>query len=180
MYVKVEWPSKNAERKLPGDLESLGKLPVRGTYKQIANAAWKNTNIKKQLQLLMFNDINRECSDLCSRKNPSCLRGPNKETMLKFSIEHFNKELKERAPLTFSVLVAASVNRRSRSRANKNGLNIETFWSPAVGMAAAVCLRNRSRFMNALQLLITIFNYHSGWQVCISFFIFNLILYIFF
>ena len=45
---------------------------------------------------------------------------------------------------------------------------METFWSPAVGMAAAVCLKNRSRFMNALQLLITIFNCHSGWQVCIS------------
>ncbi|CAB3986286.1 Hypothetical predicted protein, partial [Paramuricea clavata] len=168
VYVKVEWPSKNAERKLPGDLESLGKMLVRGTYKQIANAAWKNTSIKKQLQLLMLNDINRECSDLCSRKNPSCLRSPNKENMLKFSIEHFNKELKKRAPLTFSVLVAASVNPRSRSRANKNGLNIETFWSPAVGMAAAVCLRNRSRFMNALQLLITIFNYHSGWQATLA------------
>lgn len=123
----------------------------------------------------MLNDINQECSDLCSRKNPSCLRSPNKENILKFSMEHFNKELKEWAPLTFSVLVAASVNPQSRSRANKNGLNIETFWSPAVGMAAAVCLRNRSRFMNALQLLITIFNYHSGWQVCISIFIFNTI-----
>ncbi len=29
--------------------------------------------------------------------------------------------------------------------------------------------------MNVLQLLITIFNYHSGWQVCISIFIFNTI-----
>ena len=73
------------------------------------------------------------------------------------------------------MLVAASVNPQSRSRANKNGLNIETFWSPAVGMAAAVCLRNRSRFMNVLQLLITIFNFHSGWQVCISILIFNTI-----
>jgi hypothetical protein len=43
----------------------------------------------------MLNDINQECSDLCSRKNPSCLRSPNKENILKFSMEHFNKELKE-------------------------------------------------------------------------------------
>lgn len=110
VYVKVEWPSKNAERQLSNDLESLGKMLVRGTYKQIANAAWKNASIKKQLQLLMLKDIKRECCDLCSRKNPSCLRSPNKESMLNFSIEKLNKELKERAPLTFSVLVAASVN----------------------------------------------------------------------
>ena len=168
--VKVEWPSKNAERKLPSDLESLGKMLVRGTYKQIANAAWKNLNIKKELKLLILKEINRECSGLCSRKNPSCLRSPDKESILKFSMENLNKELKERAPMTLSVLVAASVNPHSRSVANKNGLNMETFWSPAVGMAAAVCLKNRSRFMNALQLLITIFNYHSGWQVCIFYF----------
>ena len=38
--IKVTWPSKDAERKLPEDLESLGKMLARGTYKQIANAAW--------------------------------------------------------------------------------------------------------------------------------------------
>ena len=37
--VRVKWPSKDAERKLPEDLESLGKMLVRGTYKQIALAA---------------------------------------------------------------------------------------------------------------------------------------------
>ena len=35
--IKVNWPSKpNRERKLPEDLESLGKMLARGTYKQIA------------------------------------------------------------------------------------------------------------------------------------------------
>ncbi len=59
VFVKVEWPSKNAERKLPSDLESLEKMLVRGTYKQVANAAWKNINIKKQLKQLMLSEINR-------------------------------------------------------------------------------------------------------------------------
>ena len=45
--VRVQWPSKDTERKLPDDLESLGKMLVRGTYKQIANATCKNPHIRK-------------------------------------------------------------------------------------------------------------------------------------
>lgn len=162
--VRVEWPSKTYERQLSSDLESLGKMLVRGTYKQIANAVWKCDRLKKQIHLLVLKDVDRECTNLCSKKNPSCLRSPSKEEILKFSMKAINKELKERAPLTFSVLVAASVNTRSRSKQNtRTG---DDFWSPAVAMAAAVCLKNRSKYMNALQLLITIFSYHSGWQVC--------------
>ena len=36
--VKVKWPSQDWERKLPEDLTSLGKMLVRGTFKQIAAA----------------------------------------------------------------------------------------------------------------------------------------------
>ena len=96
------------------------------------------------------------------------LRSPSKDNILKISIEGFNRELKERAPLTFSMLVATSVNKVfGKAKAKNNEINVDCFWFPAVGMAAAVCLRNRSKFMNAMQLLITIFNYHSGWQVII-------------
>ena len=95
------------------------------------------------------------------------LRSPSKDNILKISIEGFNRELKERAPLTFSMSVATSDNPRSKAKAKNNEINVDCFWFPAVGMAAAVCLRNRSKFMNAMQLLITIFNYHSGWQVII-------------
>ena len=51
--IKVKWPSKDAERKLPKDLESLGKMLVRGRYKQIANAAWQNKSLKNELTELM-------------------------------------------------------------------------------------------------------------------------------
>ena len=72
--IKVKWPSKDAERKLPEDLESLGKMLARGTYKQIANAAWQNKSLKKELTELVQKDIEKECSHLCSKKDPSCLR----------------------------------------------------------------------------------------------------------
>ena len=38
-------------------------------------------------------------------------------------------------------------------------------WKTAVGVAAAICLRNRSRNMIALQVLIAIINHHLGFMV---------------
>ena len=73
--VKVKWPSKpDKERKLPECLESLGKMLVRGTYKQIASAAWKNDAIRQELIELMARDVDKECTQLCSKKDTCCLR----------------------------------------------------------------------------------------------------------
>ena len=55
-------------------------------------------------------------------------------------MEGLNKELKERAALTFATLVAASTNPRSKAWL-KEKVAVENFWSPAIGMAAAVCLK---------------------------------------
>ena len=66
--VKVAWPSKTVEKSLHPDLESLGKMLVRGTFKQIANAAWRSKHIRKHLTVFMLQEIDKECSNLCSRK----------------------------------------------------------------------------------------------------------------
>ena len=76
--------------------------------------------------------------------------------MLDFSMEKLCSEVEDRAPMLHTVLSTAAINRRSRA---------ETETPAAVGMAAAVCLRNRSRYMIAVQFLITNFLYHSNWLV---------------
>lgn len=172
VFCKVKWPSKDKERKLPDDLESLGKMLVRGTYKQIANAVWKNERIKKELTALIGKEIDNECIHLCSDKNPSCLRKTDKESVLSFTMEKFYNELQKRAPLFHSVLSAASVSSRSRSKEPK----YEVIHA-ATAMAAAVCLRSRSKFMIAAQLMITILLYHSNWLVSYSFVFFVIILF---
>ena len=96
--VKVKWPSKpDKERKLPESLESLRKMLVRGTYKQIANAAWKNDAIRRELIELVAQDVDKECTQLCSKKDPSCLRKTDKESMLSFTMENLYEELKVKA-----------------------------------------------------------------------------------
>lgn len=78
--------------------------------------------------------------------------------MLLFTLEKFSSELEERAPLFHSLLAAASFNPRSRAKTSQNEF-------VAVAMAGAVCLKNRSKYLIAVQLLITIFLYHSSWLV---------------
>lgn len=159
VFVRVEWPSGKVEKQLHPGLESLGKMIVRGTYQQIARAAWSNIQLRKNLELLFLKEVDKECANLCSRKNPSCLRSPKKEDLLDFSFEKQSEELVKRAPLFYSTLVTASVNRKKTSD--------KTAWITATSMASAVLLRNRSPYMNAIQLMLGMFLYHSNWAVSI-------------
>ena len=99
------------------------------------------------LTALVQKDIEKECSHLCSEKDPKCLRKTSKDDMLSFSMEKLAMEIQERAQLSHSILSAAAVNRKSKAK------------NPAV------CLRNRSQYMIAVQLLITDFFFHSNWLV---------------
>ena len=105
--------------------------------------------------------IDSECSSLCSKKQPSCLQSPSKDQLLEFSFENLEKELYQRAPFTHAILQTACVNRRNADKRNE--------WIPSVGMAAAVLLRSKSTRMNAVQLLLNIFLYHSSWTVCMKY-----------
>ena len=159
--VKLQWPSQTRERHLPEDLQSLGKMLVRGTYKQIANAAWNNPIIRKHLQILAVKQVDNECHNLCSRKEPSCLRSPTKSQLLDFSFEKLERELERRAPFTHAVLRTSCVNKRNSKERSQ--------WVPTIGMAASIILRNKSSRLNAVQVLLSIFLYHSSWTVGIRF-----------
>ena len=88
------------------------------------------------------------------------LRKTAKEDILKFSLTALEEELKAQMPLFRSVLLAASV-RRNKEKSSDH------FWMPAVCMASAICLKNRSVYMTAMRLLNTIFIQHSGLMVCL-------------
>ena len=92
---------------------------VRGTYRQIAHAAWKNSSVQKDITQLMRKDIETEAMEKASEE----------------------------------------INSKSRAKQEC------TTHLGAVAMAATVCLRNRSKYMIAAQLLLTIFLYHSNWLV---------------
>ena len=51
----------------------------RGTYVQIARAAWQDPKVREQLISLFLKEIDEECSGLCSSKDPSILRLRSKQ-----------------------------------------------------------------------------------------------------
>jgi hypothetical protein len=73
--VKVEWPSKTKINTLHEGLELLGKMLCRGIYK-------KNEILKKRVQQLFLQEVDRECTHLCSLKSKSVLRSPCKGEMI--------------------------------------------------------------------------------------------------
>lgn len=131
---------------------------VRGTYKQIANAVWKNTSLRKELTCLVLRDVEEEVTNMCSKKDPSCLRSTDMESMLSLTMEKVSNEVEKRAPLFFSFLSTACINKDRRNKLPRHDF-------AAIAMSAAICLRNRSRNLLAVQLLITTFLYHSNWMV---------------
>jgi hypothetical protein len=145
VLVKVHWESKESSRILPDDLESLGKMLCRGTYTQIALAAWRCQRVREQIVILFLREIDRECSNVCSRKNPSILRRTSKEDIVEFSLNKLDCELKTRTPLLRSVLKVACFR---KSNVERNNL----YWMPAVCMASAICLKNRSPYLTAVHL----------------------------
>ena len=158
--IEIDWPSKTVKKNLSGELYSLGKFLAIGTYKQIARAAWKIPGIKKELCNLFTKEVQKETADMCSKKQPSILRKNDKDSMNSLSIEKVSQEIETRAPLFHSVLKASSTNNFSVNRGCKSAKSDDF---AAVTTAGSICLRNRCKNMNAIQLLITTFIYHSSW-----------------
>ena len=49
VYVRREWSSQTKERCFPQNLQQVGKMLCRGTYKQIASAVWKHNEIREHI-----------------------------------------------------------------------------------------------------------------------------------
>ena len=184
-FIRIEWPSQTKSREVAPNLVSLTTMIFRGTFKQIANAAWRHPEIRACLIQNVMHELDIECKKLCSvpsvksddskraekilkfctckkksttaiQPSPSCLRLTGKEEIVQFSLEKFDKELSEQAPLMRLALMTMSWRR------NKNK---DLFFTPSVCMAAAVCLKNRSRGMIALRLILTLMMQQSGFMV---------------
>lgn len=85
VLVTVEWSSRTKDNALQKGLESLGKMLSHGTYKQITGAVWRNPILKKHVQQLFLQEVDRECTALWSFKNPGCLRSLKKRIFSRFT-----------------------------------------------------------------------------------------------
>ena len=116
--------------------------------------------LRKHLQQHFLKEVDKECSNMCSSKDPSCLRSTKAQDVKKFKFSKVEGELQKRVPLFSAVLWTASLRKSKRA-------DEDPFWKPSVCMAAAVLLKNRSPCMTLLQLINTIIIYHSGIMVSV-------------
>lgn len=161
--VSIKWDDRTKTKILPPELSAIGKMLCRGTKEQIARATWQCNEVRKHIYEEVVKQIHKECVAMCvkgtnkekKKRKDSCLRRTDKESIINFSFDNLIQELQERAPLFLLVLKTAALKVKDD----------EEKWKQSVGVAAAVCLRNRSRNMIALQLMIAIINRHSGFMV---------------
>ena len=101
----MTYPACEKEYKatLGGDLQTLGKaLARKGTYKQIADAAFRCPSLKNCLiKKKTLEALRRECNNLCSRNNPSLLHKSGSDDKENFCLQKLSKEWKERGLLFF-------------------------------------------------------------------------------
>ena len=138
--------------------EPLGKALLRGTWKDMASAAFKIKELKAELLKFALKEIQIEACLLVSSKHPSVLRSVDVKNMAELSLENICQELRKRAPLIFSVMWSIALS--------KHSVKQQMEWLPSVAAAASILLKERSRFMNGFQLILTIIIKHTGYQVC--------------
>ena len=79
VYLSVEYPSKTVRKELKGDLAVLGKVIASGCEQRIAKAILKNVTLKKIVVEKVLQLMTSQINGICSRKQPSMLRGNTKE-----------------------------------------------------------------------------------------------------
>ena len=132
----------------------------------IARAAFRIKDLRTEMLKLFLKEISKECCEIISTKSPSLLRKNSASDMQDLSLQKVCIELKARSPLLYSVMMTAAIPVRNQ----KHSLGSDK-WLPSVAVAGSVLLKQRSRNMNAVQLMVTTLIKYTGFHV--SFFLFN-------
>ena len=139
----MKWPSEDypRTRTLSDEFTSLGIALVRGTFSQIANAIFKIKPLKVQITKCFLRELSKECAELTSKKKPSILRKTTTDDIRKFELRKVCEELKNRAPLYYSMLVTSAVPSR------KKDINSSPDFFPSVAVAGerGVCFLTRHK-----------------------------------
>ena len=126
--VRVQWPSKEAKRKLPQDLESLGKMLVRGTYRKIAHTAWKNSSVQKEITELMRKDIDTGFSPLFEERTEQSSKDKQRQHVVFYYGKSIGGNQGESASVLFTFLGSMhKLQKQSQTRMH------DPFWSSGYG-----------------------------------------------
>ena len=87
------------------DMHSLGEALARGTLKSAVQAC---PSFRSHIQEFVGKEVSKEYKNFCSLNNPSILRSVRKDAVVNFSWAAVSEELKNRAPLFYTVLFSGT------------------------------------------------------------------------
>ena len=148
---------KPVERFISASLLALALY--RGNWQSIAQAVMRSSEVSCIVVDLLLKELQGECEQLCSSSRKSILRKSSPEDLQSFNWLSVSHELKQEAALLFAFLSAAGAPPRPRNM--HKGATPESRY-PALCTAAAVLLKERCQFMNALQQLVGIILFHGN------------------
>ena len=160
--------------RLQKSLESLGCALLRGTWTQMARAAFRVKELRAELIKCTLRQLSIE-----PPKTSSILRNKTAEGIRNLSLKDVCDEWKQQTPLLHSFLMTtASPSERNQQRRAKKNLfpaNEEANssvahcdWLPSVAVARSILLKQRSHSMNAVQFMVMMLIKYSGFQVCFN------------
>jgi hypothetical protein len=126
---------------------------------------WSSNDLKELILNKLENDLKKESSGLCSRKNPSLLSDSKPESIINLKDSCIVKELEERAPILHRVLKAvASGKMKCINNIEKDDKKSERNFkvTRAISMATSVLFRCRTPSMSALSYRLSILLWHGG------------------
>lgn len=149
-----------------------------GIYQYVANFLWDRTVIRNLLLQKMLKNIQAECSNLCSSKNPSLLRHISPSDIVEFQDRAFDRELKERSPILHSVLKETVISTKAKNRIKKDDTKstINDSYIATVCLAASLLLRKRCSAMSAIAYRMSTMLWHGGVKTQVLFQSYYLIL----
>ncbi|KAJ7380738.1 hypothetical protein OS493_007111 [Desmophyllum pertusum] len=139
---------------LPKELHRLGKALARGSnFKALADAAMDSPNLRKAIEERVCADISKECKILCSKGNPSMLRGATKETVLNFSWHTVGKEIQEKCPFSIAFFWPLQIQMHTKRKMER--IPQQTKENPGICTAAAILLKNRDKGMSLVPYILS-------------------------
>jgi len=152
LFLFVKFPSCDTHLKITGRKARI-VYSVVFSQDNVVDIMMEDSAIKEIVSQKVLNDLNNECNSLCSTAMPSMLRQKDAESLTNFSFQALLEEIKSRAHLLYSVIMSVCCPKKASERNTQKTVDSKL---GSIGMAIAILLRCRNKFMSAAHIVNSI------------------------
>lgn len=159
MTVESPVRASTFSTRLECHFQKLGCALAGGDPKAIAKAALSEATVRECILKKITQQVDEECTCLCSRQPVSEFRKISPAQMENFTWDCLIEELKTKCPIFYRLLMTVVSHTDHRNTCKKGSVH-----NPGVCMAAAVLFKERNREMTGVQSYLSLVLYNSRVQ----------------